>query len=130
MPRRGERDPKRERFWRRTVKAWSRSGESIRGFCADHGLTEASFHAWRRELRRRDGEGHRSARGWAGSQARSKATSQRNGVPAHASFVPVRVMAGPAPVEIERNGTTIRLHGDIDVEAIARVLDALERTAC
>jgi ABC-type transporter Mla MlaB component len=39
-------------------------------------------------------------------------------------------MAGPAPIEIERNGTTIRLHGEIDVETIASVLDALERAAC
>ena len=31
MPRRGERDPERERFWRRTIKAWGKSGQSLRG---------------------------------------------------------------------------------------------------
>jgi hypothetical protein len=60
------------------------------------------------------------------------ATPKRRGATATASsFLPVRVTAaGPAAVEIERNGTTIRLHGEVDVESIASVLEALERTKC
>jgi ferric-dicitrate binding protein FerR (iron transport regulator) len=49
-----QRDPERERFWRRTFSAWQASGQSIREYCEQHDVTETSFHYWRRELRQRD----------------------------------------------------------------------------
>ena len=48
------RDPQREQVWRQHIAAWRRSGQSIRGFCSARQLSEASFYAWRRELRERD----------------------------------------------------------------------------
>jgi transposase-like protein len=51
-----QRDPQRERLWRRTMSAWQSSGLSVRQYCLGHGLTEASFYYWRRELRRRDAQ--------------------------------------------------------------------------
>ena len=48
-----QRDPLREQVWRERVAAWSKSGLSIRQFCRQHKLSEASFHFWRRELRTR-----------------------------------------------------------------------------
>lgn len=130
MPR--ERDAKRERFWRRTIKAWMRSGGSIRGFCAERGLTETAFHSWRRELRQRDEERERGQGGSGRSTGATwKAAASRRGASVLGPFVPVRVTAGhSAPVEIERNGTTIRLQGEIDVDTIAGVLRALEDAAC
>ena len=56
-----QRDPERERFWRRTFSAWQASGQTIREYCEQHDVTETSFHYWRRELRRRDA--HFPARG-------------------------------------------------------------------
>jgi hypothetical protein len=50
------RDSQREQFWRQHIAAWNRSGQSIRGFCSVRHLSEASFYAWRRELRRRERE--------------------------------------------------------------------------
>ena len=44
----------REAYWRRQVGAWERSGESVRGYCRSRGLSEAGFHFWKRELKRRD----------------------------------------------------------------------------
>ena len=125
MARRGERDPKRERFWRRTMQQWARSGQSIRGYCAKHGLTETSFHAWRRELRKRDSEGKGSRRA-----ARTDAPRARR--PAPARFLPVRVAAATnsASIEIERNGTTIRLHGEVDLKTLACVLEAVGQSPC
>jgi hypothetical protein len=52
-----QRDPERERFWRRTFSAWQASGQSIREYCEQHDVTETSFHYWRRELRQRDAQG-------------------------------------------------------------------------
>src|SRR5437870_2050754 len=49
-----KRDPTKEKFWRRVLRQWRRSGVTGRDFCAQHGLSEPSFYAWRRELARRD----------------------------------------------------------------------------
>lgn len=69
------RDRGKERFWRRVLRRWRRSGLGVRSFCAAEGLSEPSFYAWRRELARRDQE--------AASDV--------------AAFVPVRVRADVAP---------------------------------
>jgi hypothetical protein len=47
------RSRQREEFWRRIVTRQPKSGLSIRAWCARHGVTEASFYAWRRTLARR-----------------------------------------------------------------------------
>ena len=42
----------RQRYWRKVIERQRASGQSIVGFCAKEGLTPASFHAWKRRLRR------------------------------------------------------------------------------
>ena len=54
MSRGNPRDPRKERFWRRMLRQWRRSGLSVRAFCAQQGLSEPSFYAWRRTLADRD----------------------------------------------------------------------------
>jgi transposase len=55
MSQRGrERDVNKERFWRGAIRRWQRSGRTIRGFCREQGLSEVSFHAWRRTIAQRD----------------------------------------------------------------------------
>jgi transposase-like protein len=49
-----QRDQARERFWREAVSAWESSGLTVREFCRQRSVTEASFYSWRRELQRRD----------------------------------------------------------------------------
>ena len=48
------RDGGKEREWREIIDGQRRSGESVRAFCRDRGLHEASFYRWRREIRLRD----------------------------------------------------------------------------
>jgi hypothetical protein len=48
------RDRGKERFWRRVVRRWQRSGLGVRAFCAVETVSEPSFYGWRRELARRD----------------------------------------------------------------------------
>ena len=50
------RDPAKEKFWRRMMQCWQRSGWTARDFCFEHDLQESSFYAWRREIARRDRE--------------------------------------------------------------------------
>jgi transposase-like protein len=51
-----QRDPRKERFWRRVVQEWRKSGLSVRQFCQLRDLSEASLYAWRRTLQQRDAE--------------------------------------------------------------------------
>jgi hypothetical protein len=44
----------KERYWRGQVSGWQSSGLGIRAYCQQQQLSEANFHAWRRELARRD----------------------------------------------------------------------------
>jgi hypothetical protein len=51
-----QRSVSKERFWRRLVGQWRRSGRTVRDFCDEHRLSEPSFYAWRRVLAQRDAE--------------------------------------------------------------------------
>ena len=42
----------RQRYWREVIERQQASGQSIVGFCSREGLAPASFHAWKRRLRR------------------------------------------------------------------------------
>ena len=42
----------RQRYWREVIERQQASGQSIVGFCSKEGLAPASFHAWKRRLRR------------------------------------------------------------------------------
>lgn len=76
----GSRNLLLEREWRERVGGWSTSGLTVREFCRRQGVTEASFHFWKREL-----------------QARDVALA----VSAKPTFVPVTVMpAATIPVEV------------------------------
>ena len=52
----GRRDAAKEAWWRRQVEAQHRSGLTIRAFCQEQHLSEASFYAWRKELAKRERE--------------------------------------------------------------------------
>lgn len=56
MSTRNQRDPLKERYWRRTLRDWQRSGLTIRAFCQENNLSEPNFYAWRRMLADRDAE--------------------------------------------------------------------------
>lgn len=38
--------------WRERVAAQESSGQSVRGYCKEHGIGEHSFYAWRQRLKR------------------------------------------------------------------------------
>jgi hypothetical protein len=42
----------RRRYWQAVIERQQASGQSIVGFCSGEGLAPASFHAWKRRLRR------------------------------------------------------------------------------
>ncbi len=139
MKRKGpRRDAEKERFWRRAVRRQRQSGQSIRVFCRTHALSEASFYAWRRELRRR---GNRSAT--SGPRATAARPGRRRVASALAAFVPVRVAAEIVPsadpaapgalaaVELALpSGAVVRWPAPVEAAAVAAVVNAWERSRC
>ena len=115
MPQGHPRDPRKERFWRRLLQRWQRSGLSIRAFCRQQGCSEPSFHAWRRTLAQRD---------------RQTATTS-----APVTFVPLHVQQEPvltdAPLELLlTNGRRLRIPPGYPATLLAEVLAVLEALPC
>lgn len=44
------RNREKEKYWKKQLELWQKSGLSVRAFCKEHGVVETSFYAWRREL--------------------------------------------------------------------------------
>lgn len=106
------RDLQKEAAWRRRLGQQAESNQSVRAWCRKHRVTETAFYWWRRELARRDAED------------------------SAASFVPVHVTEtlaeeGDGQIEIVLTDRwRILLTGPVDGQALADVLDVLERRPC
>lgn len=133
---RGQRDPKREEFWRGVLRRYADGGLSARAFCRREQLGEASFYAWRRTIRERDGATSTEAtittgprRGTAGST--SDPQSRRSAPP----FVPlVPTLESRSDVDrgirIElRGGRVIHLPESIEADRLVALVRALEAEA-
>lgn len=70
---RGRGDSERAGEWRERLARWSASGLSVRAFCAQQGVAEASFYYWKRALRLRDA-------GTPSAAARSSAAARETAV--------------------------------------------------
>lgn len=105
------RDAAKEKFWRQTLRQFAAGGQSVRAFCAERGLSEPSFYAWRRTLAERDAAGMKVA-----SPAR----------PAPA-FLPIRLTdAANGRLEIVlAGGVRIRLRPPVDPATLAQVVATL-----
>jgi transposase-like protein len=105
MPQHG-RSPERERFWREAVAGHKKSGLSVRAFCAERGVSEPSFYAWRREL------------------------AQRGRAPRTSTFVPVQVVADAVVEVVLLSGVVVRVPPATDASAVARLVAALGVAPC
>ena len=112
----------REGYWRRHVAGWVRSGESVRGYCRSRGVSEAAFHFWKRELKRRDAGAVTKAERPVFAEGRLAPSVVREAFPS----------AGlGARIEIAVSGSRrIQVHPGFDEETLLRVVAAVERAAC
>jgi hypothetical protein len=106
------RNADRRRYWQAAIERQQASGQSIVGFCAEEGVSTASFHAWKRRLRR-------SQRG-----GRRKATEE--------TLVPVQIvndpLAGMGTLEVQwPSGVVLRVRG-CDAQTIGSAIASL--SAC
>ena len=112
MPMTRRRNQAREQFWRDTIAAWRQSGQSVRAFCAAHGVNEATFFARRRELLDRKP---------SGSSARQTPTP---------GFVPVQVIPDPKIEVVLPGGLVVRVPPVTDPAIVARLVTALGQAPC
>ena len=104
----------REANWRGRVAAWERSGESVRGYCRAREVSEAAFHFWKRELKRRDAGAATNAERSAFAEVRLPSFA------VHEALIEIAVVGS----------RRIRVHPGFDEETLARVLAVVERAAC
>ena len=137
MAKKGERDPKRERFWRAVLRKQARSGLTAKDFCRQERLSEAAYYYWRRELARRDREPlplrphRRKAVGAASFRA-----AKRPPITSTPLFQELSILGGPSPTADRRleiilpDGCRLRLPAEVDRRLLADVLQALEARRC
>lgn len=132
----GRRDLVLERRWRGWVERWGASGLSVREFCRRHGLSEASFHFWKRELPAREAAAAADAMSVPQSPpASSPAKTQSPPAPSPPLFVPVTVLpeskpsaAGPAltlAVEVRCPSGHVVVLPSCEVSTLASLFAAL-----
>jgi transposase-like protein len=107
MSARNPRNPKLEGRWRDLIARWERSDLTVRDFCADHGVSEPSFYAWRREL-----------------------TARAAAEPAVPTFVPVRVAPAAIIEVVLTTGVVVRVPAGSDPAVVAQLVTALGSTPC
>jgi hypothetical protein len=107
------RNPNREQFWRDTLAAWRKSGQSIRAFCAARGLSEATFFARRRELADNGPDG-------------SPTTSP----PPAPTFAAVRVVTDPMVEVVLPGGVVVHVPAGGDPVVVAWLVAALGSQPC
>jgi len=85
-------DPVKVRAWRERLERFARSGAMAKQFCADEGVSVASFYDWRRKLARTAAiRSHQHEHRDLGPNKHNASTS---------TFMPVVVSSAPAPVSI------------------------------
>jgi hypothetical protein len=129
MPRPEWRDPAKEKYWRRLLALWRRSGQTGRDFCAEHQLSEPSFYAWKREIAQRDQEQV------AQTQAAPRlSASQRSAAAALPAFLPVTMdVAAAAASRLEvvlSHGCVLRVRPGFDTDVLRQLLAVLEEPSC
>lgn len=99
-------------FWRMVIQMQEESGLSVRKFCEQEGVSQASFFAWRRKLRP---EGTKGIEGGAKQDVAAR-------------LVPVKLLTekGTSAVEVvSPGGLILRVGDEANTENIRRVLQLM-----
>lgn len=118
MSRGSSRRVSKEEYWRDHLERQSAAGCSIRAYCHRHGLSEASFHYWRR---REIAGGDDEQRDLPGSST--------------AGLIAVEIVGEPSPLMTTRpmmeiecpGGPVIRVREDVSAEVLQRVIGSCQQ---
>ena len=121
-----KRSEEKRTYWRRMLERRAASGLSVRRFCREEQVSEASFHGWKRKLAHGDRPAKKSSEKGGRKRPQAKpATKQTDNA---AVFIPVRVSpATNEPVEIVHpRGHVVRLPATFNEISLRQVLNALD----
>ena len=109
-----QRDPVKEKYWRRLLGQWRRSGLTASQFCQQQGISQPSFYAWRWEIALRD---------------QPATITPQASTP---TFVKLALeAAAPSAVEIVlADGRLLRVRSGCDTELLRQLLRLLEEPSC
>jgi hypothetical protein len=117
---REQRDVGKEQYWVKVVWEATRSGSSIREYCAQHKIKESQFYWWQRKLR--DQRADRTRRRKSGKGREAAATF------ALVSDEPGHLEAG---IELVlSDGRRVRISRGVDEETLRTVLSAVGFEGC
>jgi transposase-like protein len=124
-----KRSEEKRTYWRGMLERRAASGLSVRQFCREEQVSEASFHSWKRRLARGDRSADESSE--KGDPKRSAAKSVTKQTDNAAVFIPVRL--SPAANDlleiVHPRGHVVRLPAVFDEISLRRVLNVLDRQA-
>jgi transposase len=119
-----KRSPGKEAYWRKMLRRQQRSGLTVRQFCKDHELSEASFFSWKREIAIRDRQAAGTTEnGSSSSRVKPAVAQQVNPSP----FIPLR-LTGTSTIElVHPRGHVLRIPAGFDGDCLQKVLQLLDR---
>ena len=118
------RSPEKEAYWRKMVREQRRSGMTVRQFCKDHGLSEASFFSWQRELALRDQQAAGTTENGSSSSRKKQAVPPPMNA---AAFIPLRLSGASALELVHPRGHVLRIPSGFDRDCLGKVLQLLDR---
>jgi len=127
-------------YWRGVLRRQRESGLSVRQFCADERLSDASFYRWKRKITGKDSrrasnseeDGKSRPRAGAssgrGSQKRRQASRVAKPNGRTGAFIPVRLRAtaGGLLEVVHPLGHVVRVPAVFDAGSLRQVLDVLD----
>lgn len=112
----------RERHWRSVLHRQRKSGQSVRGFCQQNAISQATFYNWRRRLTP-SGPGERNASTAAIESSSRTARST--------PFIPLKIkglMSSGSVIEVVHpRGHLVRIPAAFDGEALHRIFAVLDQ---
>jgi hypothetical protein len=128
-------------YWRGVLRRQRESGLSVRQFCADERLSDASFYRWKRKIAGKDsrrasnseeeGESRPRAGASSGRGSRKRRQASRVAKPngSTGAFIPVRLQAtaGGLLEVVHPRGHVVRVPAVFDENCLRQVLDVLDR---
>ena len=128
-----QRNSAKEKYWRRLLLQWRRSGLTGRGFCAERGVREANFYSWRREIARRDqaAVGRKRAPERSADQPVAPGPSAR---PAAPTFLKLTfdsdTTISPAIEVVVSERRLLRVRPGFDADLLRQLVRVLEEPSC
>ena len=115
-----KRSEEKRTYWRSVLERQQESGLSVRQFCKEHQVSEASFHSWKRKIAASSedsGQKHLPAR---------QVAKQTNNA---AVFIPVRVSAAAGSLLelVHPRGHVLRVPAVFDEGSLRQVLNVLDQ---